>query len=149
MNNKNCGPDIVKYFIVEPSGSGASGGCNDILLVNTISACTNTISINSPVLFNYSFSACTGIHTSNIYGCSPITLHSDIIPVNDETIDLGSPIKRFRNVNTVSGTSSVWSSTISVTTPSLHLGLDSSGNTRTITAENSIIQDDVLLGGNY
>ena len=33
--------------------------------------------------------------------------------------------------------------------PMLDLGLDSSGNTRQITADNSIIQDDDLNGGNF
>ena len=60
-----------------------------------------------------------------------------------------TPSFRFRNINTISGTSTVWTSTDRVITPNLDLGLDSSGNTRTITANNSIIQDDCLLGGTY
>jgi len=70
-----------------------------------------------------------------------------ITPVTDNTINLGTPIKRFRDINTVSGTTTVWTSTIKVYTPELDLGLDSLGNQRTITANNSVIQNDILNGG--
>lgn len=78
-----------------------------------------------------------------------ITLSNDIVPNTDDTINLGSPFRRFRNINTVSGTTSYWTATVKVKTPEIDLGLDSSGNTRTITANNSVIQDDILNGGNY
>ena len=104
-------------------------------------------------------SACTGVFTNTIYSCSgdsQINLFSgvtqfntNIEPNTDATIDVGTPIKRFRNINTVSGTSTVWTSTIKVTTPILDFGNDSQGNLRQITANNSIIQDDTLLGGNF
>ena len=104
-------------------------------------------------------SACTGVYTNTIVSCSgdsQINLFSgvtefntNLVPKNDATIDVGTPIKRFRNINTVSGTSTVWTSTIKVTTPMLDLGNDSQGNLRQITANNSIIQDDTLLGGNF
>ena len=104
-------------------------------------------------------SACTGVFTNTIYSCSgdsQINLFSgvtqfntNIEPNTDATIDVGTPIKRFRNINTVSGTSTIWTSTIKVTTPTLDLGNDSQGNLRQITANNSIIQDDTLLGGNF
>jgi len=105
------------------------------------------------------FSACTGVFTNTVFSCSgdsQINLFSGVTQFNtniepnvDASIDVGSPIKRFRNVNTVSGTSTVWTSTIKVTTPTLDLGNDSQGNSRQITANNSIIQDDTLLGGNF
>jgi hypothetical protein len=104
-------------------------------------------------------SACTAIYTNTIISCSgdaeiilgtgQTIFNTSIIPLLDATIDIGIPLQRFRDINTVSGTSSVWTSTISVTTPLLDLGLDSSGNTRQITADNSIIQDDFLNGGVY
>ena len=47
------------------------------------------------------------------------------------------------------GTSTVWTSTGIIYTPILNLGQDLSGNTRIITAESSIIQDDILNGGSY
>jgi len=107
------------------------------------------ISEFSGLTINGVLSACTGVYTSNLYGCSPITIHDDLLPLNDGGSDLGSPVKRFRDVNTISGTSTVWTSTNKIITPELNLGLDSSGNTRTITANNSIIQDDILNGGDY
>ena len=104
-------------------------------------------------------SACTAVYTNELISCdgdATIQLSSgetifntSIMPDIDGGIDIGSPLKRFRDINTVSGTSTVWIATTSVSTPSLQLGLDSSGNTRTITANNSIIQNDELNGGNY
>jgi len=107
------------------------------------------ISEFSGLTINGVLSACTGVYTSNLYGCSPITIHDDLLPLNDGGSDLGTPVKRFRDVNTISGTSTVWTSTNKIITPELNLGLDRSGNTRTITAYNSIIQDDILNGGHY
>ena len=101
------------------------------------------------------FTACTGVWTSNIYGCSPITIQDQLIlkgdtsPNSDNTINLGSSVNRFRDINTVSGTSSVWTSTVKVITPSIDLGLDSNNESRFINSNNSIIQNDILLGGSY
>lgn len=102
---------------------------------------------------------CSAVTTDYIYDCdgnlvidfssTTITPHVSIIPIIDSTIDLGSPSYRFRNINTVSGTSTYWTATTSVTTAMVDLGLDSSGNTRQITANNSIVQDDTLNGGTY
>lgn len=100
-------------------------------------------------------SACTGIWTSNIYGCSPITIQDELILTNDVTpetdgvVNLGTPIKRFRDINTISGTSTVWESTNKIITPTLDLGLDSNNESRIINADNSILQNDILLGGTY
>lgn len=90
------------------------------------------------------------LYIENLYDCvSGITLHGDITPVTDNTINLGTPIKRFRDINTVSGTTTIWTATTRVYTPELDLGLDGLGNQRTITANNSIIQDDILNGGTF
>lgn len=87
---------------------------------------------------------------NDIYAISTgITVHNDLSPYSADTIDLGSPIKRFRNINTLSGTSSYWTSTVKVITPELDLGNDSLGNSRIINANNSIIQDDFLNGGTF
>ena len=95
-------------------------------------------------------SCITELYIENLYDCvSGITLHGDIIPVTDNTINLGTPLKRFRDINTVSGTTTVWTATTSVYTPNLDLGLDGLGNSRVITANNSIIQDDTLNGGAF
>ena len=73
----------------------------------------------------------------------------DFTPTIDGNHNLGTPIKRFRDINTISGTSTVWTSTSSVITPNLDLGLDSLSNPRIITANNSIIQNDILNGGQF
>ena len=101
----------------------------------------------SAVTTNIMFS-CDGSNTFSFTG-NTITAHKSIIPNIDDSINLGIPSRRFRDVNTVSGTSTVWTSTNQVITPNLNLGLDSQGNPRVITADNSVIQYDILLGGNY
>ena len=97
--NSHCGPDIVKYFVVEPANdvvTGATGNffvCSGTTFLKTISGCTdsvdfngNTFYNNSDVFFNGVITACTGIHTSNIYGCSPITVHDELILLNKLTL---------------------------------------------------------------
>jgi len=92
--------------------------------------------------------SCSG-NTSIQFGTNQIVFSGSVIPHSTDVYNVGTPSKRFRDVNTVSGTSTVWTSTIQVNTPNLNLGVDSSGNTRIITANNSIIQNDTLLGGSY
>lgn len=101
----------------------------------------------SAYTINFIFS-CDGSKTFTFDGTT-ITPHKDIIPITDAVIDMGTPIKRFRNINTISGTSTVWTSTNVLNTPNLNLGLDTEGNSRIITANNSIIQEDILNGGTY
>ena len=131
------------------SCSNNSSSINQMFIIEPMS-----ITGGTPVI-----SACTAIYTNTIISCSgdaeiilgtgQTIFNTSIIPLLDATIDIGIPLQRFRDINTVSGTSSVWTSTISVTTPLLDLGFDSSGNTRQITADNSIVQDDFLNGGIY
>lgn len=86
----------------------------------------------------------------DVYALSTgITVHNDVKPIDDGTIDLGIPIKRFRDINTISGTTTYWTATYRVRTPRLDLGVDSLGNPREITADNSIIENDILNGGIY
>jgi len=95
-------------------------------------------------------SCVTDLYIENLHSCTTgITLHNDITPSIDNTINFGTQLKRFRDINTVSGTTTVWTATTKVYTPELDLGLDSLGNTRVITANNSIIQDDTLNGGSF
>lgn len=102
---------------------------------------------------------CAVVTTNEIFSCSgdtsiglsngDIILSGNIIPKLTNTYALGTPTNRFRDVNTISGTSTVWTATSQVTTPNLNLGLDSLGNIRIITANNSIVQQDILNGGSY
>jgi hypothetical protein len=88
------------------------------------------------------------IFTQNLTA-NTLTIELNIIPENDNNSYLGTPIKRFREINTLSGTATFWSATTRVYTPELDLGLDGLGNSRVITANNSIIQDDLLNGGTF
>lgn len=132
MSCSNNSSSINQTFIIEPMS--LTGG------TPVISACT--------AIYTNTIISCSG-DSEIILGTGQTIFNTSIIPLLDGTIDVGIPLKRFRDINTVSGTSTVWTSTISVTTPLLNLGIDSSGNTRQITANNSIIQDDFLHGGNY
>lgn len=104
-------------------------------------------------------SACTGVYTNILISCDgdaeiildngQTLFNTNIVPIEDATIDLGIVGTRFRNINTVSGTSSVWTSTTRITTPEVDLGLDSLGNLRILTADSSVLNNDVLFGGDY
>jgi len=152
--------NIKKNYIVTGTEQDILSACTAIY-TNSIENCSGTtLDINSSILSTNDInatnitlsgvlSACTGVHTSNIYGCSPITIHDDLLPIIDGGLDLGSTIKRFRDINTISGTSTVWTSTDKIITPQVELGLDGLGNNRTIDANNSIIQNDILNGGAF
>jgi hypothetical protein len=144
--------NIKKNYIVTSTEIDILSACTGFYTNNIYTCSGDTISIQSPFLDTNTviadtLSACTAIYTSNIYGCSPITIHDDLLPNSGDTLNLGTPIKRFRDINTVSGTSTVWTSTNVVNTPNLNLGLDSLGNNRVINANNSVIQNDILNGG--
>jgi hypothetical protein len=102
---------------------------------------------------------CNGIDTNKVISCSgntsidlstnEILINGDLLPKYDDIINIGSENKRFRTINTVNGKSTVWVSTTKITTPELDLGEDSDNNIRIITADNSILKNDVINGGNY
>jgi hypothetical protein len=131
MSCNNNG-DINQTIIIEPASGGGTG--------TTVTACT-------------------GVWTNIIYSCSgdseihltsgSTEFNTDLLPRTGDTISLGTQLRRFREVNTASGYSTMWSATTVVYTPSLDLGLDSLSNSRIITANNSIIQNDYLNGGTY
>lgn len=132
MSFINNPPNITETFIIEPF---------------ILTADTSTIS------------ACTAVYTNRVTSCDGdatiflntgvIEVNSSIIPLIDAANDLGTNQLRFRKINTVSGYSTVFSSSEKVITPILDLGYDSQGNYRTITADNSIVQLDDIDGGVY
>lgn len=133
----NCGPhSINKTIIIQPpsltGGNPTISACT-ALYTDTISACTSAVTINGGLVIKP----------------TEVTLHKDLVPPTDNTISIGTPNKRFRGLNSLSGKTTLWSATTRVTTPEIHLGLDVSGNSRTITADNSIIKFDCLNGGTY
>lgn len=80
------------------------------------------------------------------------TTLSGLTSVNATTFtgdDIGTETKRFRSVNTISGSTTYWSVSEELQTPKINLGDDSQGTSRIITADNSVIQSDTLFGGDY
>jgi len=144
MSNNFCGnSDITKIFVVEPSTNSFTGGTinGDLIVNGDIINCSSV-----STLYTETILACeSGVTINNAITFYP----TDVVPTSDNLINFGSPTRRFRDINTVSGTSTVWTSTGIIYTPILNLGQDLSGETRVITAESSIIQDDILNGGNY
>ncbi len=119
-----------------------------------------TLINNSGVTFDVSgFTDCGGVYTNQIISCDgdaviqlstgETIFNTSIIPDVDVNIDIGSQLKRFREINTYSGSSTYWTASTSLTTSMVDLGVDSMGNNRQITADNSLIQNDVLNGGSY
>ena len=129
LNNITGGSVNVSGFT---SFTGGSGSCLSEIFVNEISSCLTAITINDELIV-----------------LSGITLTGNLVPYLDAQSDIGTPLKRFRQINTVSGTSTVWSATTKIYTPQVDLGLDSLSESRIITADNSIIQNDILLGGTF
>lgn len=91
--------------------------------------------------------------SADINVISGITSTGNIVPELDNSINLGTILKRFSEIHTVNGKSTYWqSNTISATTVSattVNLGLDNNNNIRILNAENSILKNDCLEGGNY
>lgn len=131
---------------------GVSGGTQYYKL--NLGPWNGTITDWSPFL-SQSFTGGTGscitdLYVENLHSCTTgITLYDDVIPEPDNTINLGTQLKRFRDINTVSGTTTYWTATVKVITPEVDLGNDSLGNPRIINANNSIIQNDILKGGTF
>lgn len=102
---------------------------------------------------------CNGVNTNRIISCSGDTsielsqndllVTGNIIPSSDDAYMAGSISRRFREVNTVNGRSTIWTSTSKIVTPEIDLGTDSENNVRIITANNSIIKNDTIFGGSY
>jgi hypothetical protein len=141
LSNYCSTSDITKLYVVEAIKDGYIAN----LTADTITTIDISISgdfyncgTGSTSYFNV-ISACT----------DNINVGSNLIPTNDNTINIGSSLKRFREINTVSGTSTVWVSTIRIETPEVNLGYDSDNELRILDADNSVIQDDILNGGIY
>lgn len=109
-------------------------------------------------------SACTSVYTNEVLSCSgdstvqlkqgETNFNTDITPKSDKKLKVGRRTKRFRELNTVSGTSTVWSSTTinskRVNTETVDLGYDNTANEqRILNKDTSILKSDKILGGNY
>lgn len=116
----------------------------------------NNCCVSETFIIGASASGCTANHNiinscdfdTSIKLDENINIDSPLLPENDNLIDIGSPFKRFREINVVSGSSTIWTS-VEISTPSLDLGLDSKNESRILTANNSLFQYDNLNGGGY
>ena len=109
------------------------------------------------------YSACSAFYTNNVVSCDSIAsiylgdiyveFNVSLIPETDNSIDVGLPAKRFRTINSVSGTSTYWTSQeaniLNLTGSTINLGLDSENNMRILTANSVILKDDTLTSGFY
>lgn len=135
------GGDITKIYVVEPVETVVQS-----LTANTIVTGSLTVEDDfyncgsgSTAFFN-TISACTE---------DTINVGSSLTPIVDGSVDAGTPLRRYREVNTVNGMSTIWASTVRVVTPEVTLGYDSMGELRILTANSSILQNDVINGGSY
>jgi hypothetical protein len=137
-----CGAgDITKIYVVEPAINGT---------VSNLTA--DTVTIWGDLTVDGDFYNCgTGSTVVNtIEACDDvITIASDIVPPSDGLISIGRPIRRFREVNAVSGMTTIWAASTRVVTPEVTLGYDSQGELRILTANSSVLQNDSLNGGIY
>lgn len=79
----------------------------------------------------------------NVISATTISLGGDIIPQNDNTVDLGSTIKRFRNLNTVNGVAVNFTASTKIKTSQIELG------NVILTQDNVILTGQTLEGGDW
>ena len=138
-----CGNgDVTKLYVIEPIENSVFGN----LTASTITVTDITVEGN---LYNCESGSTAFFNTVSACTDNTINVGSDLTPVNDASVDVGTPFRRYREVNTVNGMSSIWASTVRVVTPEVTLGYDSNGELRILTANSSILQNDVINGGSY
>lgn len=137
-----CGSgDITKIYVVEPVATVVQS-----LTANTI--LTGSLTIEDD-LYNCGSGSTAFFNTISACTEDTINVGSNLTPIFDGSVDAGTPLRRYREVNTVNGMSSIWASTVRVVTPEVTLGYDSTGELRILTANSSILQNDVINGGSY
>lgn len=108
-------------------------------------------------------SACTAVYTDTLVSCSgdsivnlstgEVTVNQNLNPAVDLGQTLGTPIKRFREVNTLSGNTTYWTATVVniniLSASTIDLGLDTQGNPRLLTADSCVLAQDILAPGTY
>lgn len=137
-----CGSgDITKIYVIEPVDNGTVGSltASTILVTGDLDVNGNIINCGTGSTIVNIIEACEDV----------ITIASDIVPTSDGLISVGTPIRRFREVNAVSGMTTIWAASTRVVTPEVTLGYDSDGELRILTANSSILQNDSLIGGSY
>jgi hypothetical protein len=104
------------------------------------------------------YSACTGFYTNTVISCSGdskitlgnyIEINKDLLPEESNILRIGTLQRRFREVNSVSGQTIWFKVENRLETPEINLGKDIENNDRIITAETSILRNDILIGGTF
>ena len=135
------GGDITKIYVVEPVATIVQSLTANTILTGSLTVEDDFYNCGSgSTAFFNTISACTE---------DTINVGSSLTPVVDGSVDAGTPLRRYREVNTVNGMSSIWASTVRVVTPEVTLGYDSQGELRILTANSSILQNDIINGGSY
>ena len=124
--------ELNQTFVIEAApNTGGADGC-DVIVVDTIFSCSGETSIK--------------LNTDNI------SINQTLLPVTN-TIDLGTPVKRFRSLNTFSGSSSYWTTNVVtaavINVQTINLGIDNLNNTRVLTANSTLLLGDSLGGQVY
>jgi hypothetical protein len=122
------------------SGGTIYSGATDVsdLIYNVASNITNAadyLPISGGTGGPYNF---TGSTTASTIYASTI-----IEPTTDNSVDLGTPFKRFRSLNVVNGVAVNFTASTRVTTPEIILG------TTTITENNIVLSGYTLEGGSW
>jgi uncharacterized delta-60 repeat protein len=136
---------LPKRLIQQLISSGSSTSLTGATFSNNYLALKN----NSGTTLSVLIDNFTGLTVNGGLTAYTLNATTSILPTQDITVNIGTPLKRFREVNTYSGITSIWSATTIIYSPTLDLGLDSLGNSRILTADSSILNSDILLGGNY
>jgi len=135
------GGDITKIYVVEPVATIIQSLTANTILTGSLTVEDDFYNCGSgSTAFFNTISACTE---------DTINVGSSLTPIVDGSVDAGTPLRRYREVNTVNGMSSIWASTVRVVTPEVTLGYDSMGELRILNANSSILQNDVINGGSY
>ena len=98
--------------------------------------------VDSPSFDNIDFSGTSTGGNINALNITADTIYANTViePTLDNSVDVGTPIKRFRSLNTVNGVAVSFTASTRVTTPEIVLGT-------TIVTENNIILSGYTLEG--
>ena len=120
-------------------GTRISGGQNIFTGGTLLNPVINLV--DSPSVNNFSSSGLSShseIDTKSLTS-STITATSEIAPMNDNTVDLGTPVRRFRNLNTINGVA------VNFTATTIHF----KDSDLEITEHNIVLTGDTIDSGLY
>lgn len=124
--------ELNQTFVIEaPPNIGGGYGCDNIIIDSVMSCSGDTI---------------IKLSTDNV------SINQTLLPAT-ALVDLGTTVKRFRSINTVSGTSTYWTTNIIrsavINAEAINLGSDILNNNRVITANTALLIGDSLGGQVY